>query len=72
MVPAGDVNADGSVDLSDAVSVLGHLFGQGSTYRCPVAADFNQDGTVDIADPIAILNHLFGGHPGPSGEVVCF
>ena len=55
----GDSNDDGSVDISDAVSVLGYLFQGGNAPYCADAADANDDGQVDIGDPILILRSLF-------------
>jgi len=73
----GDTNADDTVDIADAICVLGYLFG-GPDDPCKVkipacfdAADANDDGAVDIADGIKILGHLFAGDgplPGPFGE----
>ncbi len=66
----GDSNADGRVDIGDAICTLAYLFGKPtepcktSVPRCFDAADANDDGKVDIADPIATLSHLFG-HAGP-------
>ncbi len=67
----GDVNADGSINIADAISLLGHLFGGEAEPSCPDAADGNDDGGLDIADAIAILGHLFGGAgdlPQPFGS----
>ena len=55
----GDSNDDGTVDISDAVSVLGYLFQGGNAPYCADAADANDDGQVDIGDPILILRSLF-------------
>jgi hypothetical protein len=57
----GDVNADGDVNIADAVSALTILFCfQGcSSPPCPDAADTNDDGGLNIADPIRILVLLF-------------
>lgn len=57
----GDVNADGSLDISDAVSVLGFLFLGASPPSCIDAADVNDDATIDISDGVSILLHLFLG-----------
>jgi len=57
----GDSNADGSLNIADAVALLGHLFGGDPPPVCPDAADSNDDGNLNIADAIAILSHLFGG-----------
>jgi len=67
----GNVNADGKIDIADAVFVLGYLFGGAGEPPCLDAADANDDGSVNVADAIAVLSHLFGGAgplPGPFGE----
>ena len=56
----GDVNGDHTVDIADATSLLGYLFGEDQPPWCPDAADANDDGSLNIADPIAILTTLFG------------
>ena len=61
----GDANADGGVDVGDAVEILNGLFG-GSSAPCLEAADVNADAVVDIADPIALLAYLFAGGIPPS------
>ncbi len=77
MFVRGDANADGRVDIGDAISVLGYLFGavgdpsKTNVAQCLDAADANDDGKTDIADAIKILGHLFGGQgplPEPFGE----
>lgn len=57
----GDPNADGDLNIADAVFVLSYLFGDGPAASCEDAADANDDGAVDIADAIASLDYLFGG-----------
>ncbi|OQC19692.1 MAG: hypothetical protein BWX69_02523 [Planctomycetes bacterium ADurb.Bin069] len=58
----GDANADGKLDIADAVRVLGYLFGGGATQLdCLEAADANDDAMVNIADAVKILGHLFAG-----------
>jgi len=55
----GDANADGSVDIGDAVSLLGFLFGGGSGPDCRKAGDANDDGRIDLSDAVMILRSLF-------------
>lgn len=55
----GDVNTDGGVDLSDAISVLDHLFRSQPLGPCQDTADANDDGEVDISDAVTVLLHLF-------------
>ena len=62
----GDANADGHVDIADAVATLRGLFqGEDSTARCEDAIDTNDDGVADISDPIYTLLHLFAGGDDP-------
>jgi formylglycine-generating enzyme required for sulfatase activity len=61
----GDVDIDGSVELSDAIALLSGLFG-GARLRCRDAADVNDDGLLDITDPIHLLNFLFLGGRRPA------
>ncbi len=56
-----DCNADGSVDISDAVATLFRLFLDGTPPECEDACDANDDGQVDVSDAIATLGMLFLG-----------
>lgn len=57
----GDSNADGQVDLSDAIGTLRFLFQEEEVVPCLDAADANDDGTVDLSDSLATIFHLFLG-----------
>lgn len=59
----GDSNASGTVDLSDAIFTLSHLFLGGAEPPCRSAADSNDDSSVDVSDPTHTLSHLFLGGP---------
>lgn len=60
----GDVNVDGGSDLSDAVSILLHLFLGGEEPVCLDAADTDDSGTLNLTDAVYLLQHLFtGGDP---------
>lgn len=48
----GDVNEDGSVDISDIVAVINQIAGT-ATYN---NADVNSDNNIDISDIVAIIN----------------
>ena len=62
----GDVNADGKIDLSDAVTILNHLFAVIPAISCEKTADTDGSGRVDITDPVYLLGYLFTGGPAPS------
>jgi hypothetical protein len=61
----GDVNEDGTRDISDAVSELNALFLGSGEIPCLDAADVNDDGATDLSDPVYNLNNLFLGGPRP-------
>ncbi len=62
----GDVNQSGRIDLSDAVSVLLHLFrGAPVAGDCLDAADVNDSGGIDVADAIYELGFLFARQAAP-------
>ena len=54
----GDVNLDGSVDISDIVAVINTIAGN-TTYKS--TADVNGDKTIDISDIVAIINIIANG-----------
>jgi hypothetical protein len=58
-------SGDCSVDLSDAVYTLNHLFVGGPPINCPDAADADDNGAINVTDPIFLLRHLFQGGPPP-------
>lgn len=62
-----DCNADGSVNLSDAVYTLGYLFVPFPTIPlCAESCDANEDFVINVADPVFTLNYLFQGGSPPS------
>jgi hypothetical protein len=61
----GDANDDGTMNIADAIFVLGFLFGGQPEPGCYAAANANNDNSVNIADAIFILGNLFGGGPEP-------
>jgi hypothetical protein len=61
----GDANADGSLDIADAVFTLLHLFISGQEPSCLKAADHDNNGEVEITDAVGILGFLFKGEAAP-------
>lgn len=66
----GDANADGAINVSDAIATFGWLFLGGATPTCVDACDSNDDGEVNLTDGVYTLNYLFLGgsppaYPGP-------
>lgn len=59
----GDVNGDGSLNITDPISTLAHLFQGASAPSCLDAADADDNGAIQITDAILTLSHLFLGGP---------
>lgn len=57
---AGDINKDGAINSSDAVSILRWLAGYQDAGVDPTYGDFDGNGTVNSSDAVAILRHLAG------------
>ena len=56
----GDVNGDGSVNISDVTALIDLLLG-GGTISNP-AADCNQDNGINISDVTALIDYLLAGN----------
>lgn len=61
----GDANADGSQDISDALSILSHLLLGGRTPACEKSADTDDSGTLELTDAVRLLGFLFLGDAQP-------
>jgi len=67
-VPAvrGDVDRNGTLELTDAVVLLQFLFLGGEAPMCDATADADASEVLEVTDVVAILNYLFrGGAPLP-------
>jgi hypothetical protein len=80
----GDTNQDSTLDLSDAVWLLGHLFlgtqpvlpCEGGTSSVPgpgalALVDVNGDGEIDLSDGVSLLSYLFLGSRPPAIGTEC-
>jgi hypothetical protein len=69
----GDVDGTGTVQLTDAVYILNHLFLAGRAPSCPDAADADDNGTLELTDAVRILRYLFlaSSPPEPPGPTDC-
>ena len=54
-----DTNADGTLNLLDAIILLDALFAGAMPPPCAKAADANDDGRVNVADAVVIVSVLF-------------
>jgi hypothetical protein len=60
----GEANNDGTVDLTDAINVLGFLFlGTPKELPCAKAGDTDDNGVLEITDAVNLLGYLYLGNP---------
>jgi len=57
---SGDVNLDGSVDISDLMYLIDYLFQSGPPPPIPEPADLDGSGGADISDLMILINRMFG------------
>ncbi len=56
----GDVNDDGTCNISDPINLLGYLFAAGDVPNCLDSGDIDDNGVVGIGDAINLLSGIFG------------
>ena len=61
----GDSNLDGSVNISDGVKIVRHLFA-GVQVDCQDALDANDDGNINLTDAVYVLDFLYRAGAAPS------
>lgn len=59
----GDANADGSLNISDAIFVIQVTYRGVTDVACRASGDANDDGRVDNSDIVTILQYLFLARP---------
>lgn len=57
----GDSNGDGSIDVTDIVSIANGILGRASSSFDAVAADVNGDGSIDVTDIVVVANMILRG-----------
>lgn len=62
----GNADGVGSIDMTDATSLLTRLFLAGGAFPCQDAADINDSGTIDMTDAVHLLGYLFLGSAPPA------
>ncbi len=62
----GDVDGNGSIQITDAIVIAEYLFKAGPRPVCLDAADSNDDSELDVSDPVYLLFFSFlSGSPPP-------
>ena len=62
----GDVNFDGSLDITDVILLVNFVLGTTPTEEQGLTADFNQDGIINILDVITLVGEILGTTFGQS------
>ena len=62
----GDANADGDVDISDAIWTIQFLFRDGPSPSCNAAADANGDAVIDLSDGMLVIAYQLQGGSRPA------
>ncbi|MBR2193645.1 MAG: hypothetical protein IKN83_08130 [Bacteroidaceae bacterium] len=57
----GDANNDGSLDISDIVTIVNNVLSDDGLLSFNVECDANSDGIVDISDIVLVVNRVLGG-----------
>ena len=58
----GDVNGDGSVNISDVTALIDYLLSSNAAGVNLTSADCNQDSSINISDVTALIDYLLSGH----------
>ena len=57
----GDANQDGTVNVSDIITVVNHIIGSSTLSDSALcASDLNGDGAINVTDIITIVNVIIG------------
>ncbi len=61
----GDANANGAINVADAVFIVSYIFREGPAPVPFEAGDANCDGAVNVGDAVYIVNYIFREGPPP-------
>lgn len=61
----GDANADGEINVGDAVYIINYIFKYGPPPPYLNWADVNADCNVNVGDAVYLINYIFKGGPEP-------
>lgn len=58
----GDVNKDGSVNISDVTALINYLMSDNTNSISQTEADMNMDGNINISDVTSLINYLMSSN----------
>jgi hypothetical protein len=64
----GDADGSDQVDVSDAVYLVGYIFGEGGAPDPLESGDADCDGRITISDAVYLVNYIFGDGAIPCAE----
>jgi hypothetical protein len=64
----GDANGDYTLDISDVVFLISHIFSGGAAPNPVCKGDANGDGSIDISDAVYLISRIFSGGPAPVAD----
>jgi hypothetical protein len=64
-VMCGDANADGGIDIDDAVFLISYIFAGGDPPDPYDSGDANCSGAIDIDDVVYLIGYIFVGGYAP-------
>jgi len=56
----GDVNFDGTLNVTDVITLINFVLGQTTTEEESLTADMNQDSIINVLDVILLVNEILG------------
>jgi hypothetical protein len=64
----GDADGNGFVNISDAVFLIGFIFGGGPSPVPLILGDADCNSIVNISDAVYLISYIFGGGAAPCAE----
>ena len=61
----GDVNASGSINVSDLVYLVAYSFQSGPAPACEDEGDVNGSGSINVSDLVYLVAYSFQSGPAP-------
>ncbi len=65
----GDADASGGIDISDAVFLIGYIFGGGPAPSPIRSGDADCSGSIDISDVVYLIAYIFAGGAPPCSNI---
>jgi hypothetical protein len=64
----GDADGNAIINISDAVELIGYIFGGADPPDPLLAGDADCNVIVNVSDAVYLIGYIFGGGPAPCNE----